>query len=467
LRSNVRVEQSQRTLADLKCEFRQWLSRRRDSDDQQQYGSQLAALGGVIEVVINKIEARLPGFGGLPVGPAYEECRAADRQSAFVRHLWSYFRERWDQRDDPFLAPVLAAADEVVWSCYQPPFRYLDAASGPAPLPHISTDFSARAVRRILAPGSVRASDELLRQVIDKLPVPVIDLPHTCVDEPWWLVLIAHEVGHQIAYSIEEQEGPVIVELVGDAVDAAGRNPEQRARWRSWSHEIFADAYAAATVGAAHLWALVELERGTDATMVGEVTGYPPPIVRHELVACFLDRIGLPSEKAIPKSARVDLGSLDIPPDALAQAEELLAAVPAVATALAGTTLTKGATLPQLTGASVARLARNGCVGWWREQLAEATAEPEADLNAARLSIAGGIAEWARIAEEEEDAARRSERANALRDQLLATVPQSREPGYRAEPTADAGDDFRDLASWVAARVLRLPAEEAWGAVAR
>jgi hypothetical protein len=466
LRSIVRVEQSQRALSDLKDEFRRWLDRRQEADSKKQYSSQLVALGEVIEVVIHEIEGRLPEFARLPARTAYEECRAADRRAAFVRHLWSYFCDKWDQRDDPSLAPVLAAADEVVWSCYQPPFRHHNVTPGPAPLPHIGTDFSARAVRRIVPPNSVRASDELFRRVIDELPVPVIDLPHACVDEPWWLVLIAHEVGHQIAYAIEKrEESPTIVELVGVAVAAAGLSPGQQARWRSWSHEIFADAYATATVGAAHLWALVELEQGTDATMVREVSGYPPPIVRHELVARLLDKIGLPPGEAIPEPPLpVEVESLDVPAEALAQSKELLATVPVVVAALVEAPLTEDATLIQLTGASAAQLGGSGDVGWWREQLAESEpAGPEAELDAARLATAGGIAEWAWIVEEE-NPARRSERAAALRRQLLAVLPESREPGYR-DQGEDVAGDLSDLAVRVAAEVSALPSEEAWAPV--
>jgi len=464
LRSIVRVEQSQSALADLKDEFRQWLDRRQRADSQKQYGSQLAALGEVIQVVIREIEGRLPGFAGLPARTAYEECREADRRVAFVRHLWTYFRDKWDQRDDPSLAPVLAAADEVVWSCYQPPFRCLRVDSGPAPLPHIGTDFSARAVRRIAPPASVSASDKLLRRLIEELPVPVIDLPHMCVDEPWWLVLIAHEVGHQVAYAIEKRDkSPTIVELIGGAVAGDGSSPGHLARWRSWSHEIFADAYATAMVGAAHLWALVELEQGTDATMVREVSGYPPPMVRHELVARLLDRIGLPTGEAEPEPPPpVEVEGLEVTPEARAQSEELLVMVPAVVRALADEPLTGDATLIELAGVGAGQLGRKGDVGWWRKQLVETEPpQPETELDAARLATAGGIAEWALIAEEA-NAKRRSKRAASLRNQLLTVLPESREPGYRDQPDAIAADDVGGLATRAAAEILALPSEETW-----
>ena len=86
-------------------------------------------------------------------------------------------------------------------------------------------------------------------------PVPLIGLPYSCVTGPWWLVSIAHEVGHQVAYVIDALEGrPRIAEFIAAAAGEAGAEPELQQRWRSWSHEIFADAFAGMTRHCSSAW---------------------------------------------------------------------------------------------------------------------------------------------------------------------------------------------------------------------
>jgi hypothetical protein len=461
LRTSARVEQTRQGLLDLQIQFRSWLGRRRKADVLRRHNQQLKAIEEVVEVSLDAIDESLAPFSELPARQAYEACRNADHQVAFVRRLWDFFRERWDQRDDPSLTALLAAADEVTWSCYQPPFRHLQRQVGPAPLTYVTPDFSAHAIGRHLPPTSLRKSDELLSRTVETLPVPLIGLPYSCVNAPWWLVLIAHEAGHQVAYAIDELEGgPRIADLVTSAAGEAGAEVEMQRRWRSWSHEVFADAYAAATVGAAHLWTLVELEQGDDETMVRDLPTYPPPIVRHELVACVVERLGLAAADAVPAPPpSLHLADLAVSPEAKDRISKLLEIVPSIAEALATAEVLPGATLVQLTGWDPSSLGGEDGAGWWRDQFRQGQATPEEELEAARLATVGALAAWAEIALEPEPSTRQ-QGAASLREQILATLPSSREKGVRASRDS-VGFDAGSLAKQVAADVLDLSVEDA------
>jgi hypothetical protein len=434
------------------------LLRRRTADTEHRHRLQLKAIEEVAEASLDAIEGTLGALASLPAREAYEECRKADYRVAFVRRLWGFFRERWDQRDDSELSGILAAADEVIWSCCQPALRQLERDDAPAPLAHVTPDFTAHAVGRGNPPPSLRESDRLLERTVTRLPVPLIGLPYSCVTSPWWLVLIAHEVGHQVAYAIDElEDGQRIADFVAAAARDAGAAPALERRWRAWSHEVFADAFAAATVGAGHLWALVELEQGSDETMIRDLPTYPPPIVRHELVVQLLEQLGLRFANALPPPPpRLALQDLTVSTDAEAWIAQLLEIAPAIAAALAESEVTRGLRLDQLTDWNARAFGKSA--GWWRTQFRQGSAAPQAELRAARLATVGGLAAWAEIAEESDPAIRR-EQAATLRTQLLTVLPASREEGFRDE---EAGEAFEigSLADEVACEVLKLTVED-------
>jgi hypothetical protein len=54
------------------------------------------------------------------LGDRYEACRRADQRLVLVRRFWRWYADRFDQRRDPATAAVLRAADEIVWSCWEP-----------------------------------------------------------------------------------------------------------------------------------------------------------------------------------------------------------------------------------------------------------------------------------------------------------------------------------------------------------
>jgi len=452
----VRVEESREQLCHLRSEFRGWLSRRRKADENKQYDSQLEAIGKVTEAAVAAIQGGLDEISsGATRGEVYDACRAADGQMVFVDRLWGYYREKWDQRDDAALGPLLAAADEVVWSCYVPPFRCLEQDPGPPPLPYVAADFSAHAVTRADLPRKLRPTDQLLHRTLRELPVPIIGLPRICVARPWWLAVIAHEVGHHVADCLDGGALiPRVSELLGKV--SSGNGP---LGWEAWAHEVFADAYSVALLGGVHLWLLAELEPQAGAGALRSSFGYPPPLVRLSLAEALMETLGLSRDRALPQAPAV-------PPVDSVQAEDadrrraagLLATVPGVARALADKPLAGGAKLPDLTDWKASQLTDREAAGWWQKQFGGAApVSGEADVVAARMATVGAVAEWAEIAAEPR-ADERQEGMARLRERVLQVLPECHEVGRRG-PTG-RGLDVEDLSQWIAGEVRRISPED-------
>jgi hypothetical protein len=455
-RRSARIDQAYGELERLANEFDAWIAHRRNADQLQQYVSQLDALGSVVGGALETVRSGLGEISAeQPIRNAYTDCLRAERQVIWVRKLWGFFRDKWDQRDDPALAPVLAAADEIVWSCYALPFRRLGLDPGPAPLPYIEADFSPRTTVRDQLPQSLRPADRSLREAIAELPLPVIGLPPLCVANPWWLVLAAHEVGHNVAADLGgEGSMTELADLLGSVCgDGAG------SEWCRWAEEVFADAYAAALVGSAHLWALVELEQGSDQMLLGRVPGYPPPLVRHTLNACLLRALGLGEEVAIPGlDAPLQLAALELSEEERAKASYQLEPVPAIAEALASKELIAETDLAALSGWDPEKLSSNGIAGWWQGKFAEQREiGAEVALEAARLAAVGALGEWTRIATDP-DRGRREARSELLREEMLAVIVRCRPAEVRApEPEAF---DLEQLNTAVAVAVSGISAHE-------
>ena len=143
LLKQARRDQLQEEVASLHTEFADWLKGRRDADARKQYKTQLNALEALIDGALRALQPDLDACNpALEMGTFYDTCRRLDRCIVLLRRIWQFFKDKFDQRNDPRLSPVLQAADEVVWSCYRPLFessKFLGGAikMGPVPLPYI------------------------------------------------------------------------------------------------------------------------------------------------------------------------------------------------------------------------------------------------------------------------------------------------------------------------------------------
>lgn len=234
---------------------------------------------------------------------AHQQCRDLEFDAAFVERMWTYYRERLDPRlatsaaaasvsaEELRVGRLLAAADDVIWACWELASALRpDGADRELPLPlaFLEPAYTATAPPRDRPPPGLRPADLALAEVVRQMPVPLIGLPTTILDEPWWLAVLAHEAGHHALYDLEPDQG--LVTRVGELLAAAG-GPA----WGRWQHEVFADAFAVAALGPEAVEVTAALEWGSADQMAKERGAYPPVIVRLALAAEVAAVLGFPS----------------------------------------------------------------------------------------------------------------------------------------------------------------------------
>ncbi len=430
----MRAEQSRQELDLLAQEMDTWVSKRVHADRHKRHVSQLQSLRLVLETASSAIRSKLdatPTSG--PVGEVYERCGEVDRRALIVRRFWQFFATKWDQHDDPELGAVLDAAGEVVWSCWAGPFRALQRASEPAPLPYVEPEPSPHATLRLRPPRELKTPDDLLSALLAKLPMPLIGIPPICVRRPWWLITIAHETGHHIAHDLLDES---TAKRIRALVCAAARMPgsETDTRWTNWTHELFADAFAVASVGKAQLWAIDELELAGDRQMLVDRGAHPPALMRRALNRAILATL-VGNEEA-------DAEDDPIP----AQLRDSIETCGSVARALVEEPLGEKQhdTLRALCNWRGDRFQPTGEVAKWeRELLGSGPLVAQSTLASARLATAGSVAAW-RSVSAEPDAMLRDQHREILRQRTIDLLAACREPGTRSS-TAPS-DDVVNLA---------------------
>jgi hypothetical protein len=391
-----------------------------------------------------------------PTADLFDECRLYDLRILWLRRVWQYFRDKFDQRDDEGLRPVLEAADDVVWSCYQQVYRQLEVmapefTSGPAPLPFIDAWYAPEAFPAELVPPGLKAEVDVgfLREYLNTLPIPIVRLPPVCAGAPWWLIYLGHEVGHHIQFGVLPNMALTsqFREKVGDAALACAASDEEVTRWQRWSTEIFADIFALLLLGPWFLWAMVELELQAGSTMLASRSAYPSSVLRLRLLASAVEQLGLSSDEALRGLVP------EIPGDRGAQLS-LQVAQRVVDVAL-GPLADLPATLPELCAFRLEDHLAGGTVDDWRELLSGGGAPPaERKLRSSRLTVSAAVAAWADVIKADDPAAaaggraadggyeRRSARREALATAALGAITKNAEPGARPAveaPRIDGG----------------------------
>jgi hypothetical protein len=412
-----------------------WLEERRDKDTGHQYGSQLDSIEDFLGSASKVLDGQLAALdGALPQARFYEECLWVELRILWLRRLWRFFRERFDQRDDAVMGPILRAADEVVWSTWQPVYDYarlvgLPFQAMPAPLPFIDLEHSPALTRAVeLVPRELkRDAGELLLDRLRKLPVPVIHLPVMCIHSPWWLVFIGHEVGHQVQRFLGLDDS--FPECLGQAVRAQEEEwgsayaLEDSFRWKGWAREIFADVFSLVSMGTAALWAIAEFVwRSPEHMRESYDRRYPPAAVRLELMAQAAEALGFGEEARRPLRG-MDAGKLV---KGEPRAERDLALVPPVVEMALGRLPGVDCSIAELLDFQHAHFE----VAW------PSVPEPTNSLTSRRLASAA-LRNWIQTEQIEVDA-QREEARRRLAQQTLQLLETSYQPGLRGEDTAPA-----------------------------
>jgi hypothetical protein len=442
----ARVAESLDELGALDEEIALWHARWDVSRDIGKHRTQLDFLArltrNLIDILVSStMKIDLTG----DAGETYAKCRRADEQLNYVRKLWRYYADKFDQRAEPENDPktrTLRAADEVIWSCWKTALKNLGAPPEfylPAPLAYLSPQFSASTARRSDYPRDLSPDlYKIFASHVGQLSIPLIALPPMCQRRPWWLVVAAHEVGHHIQWVL-----PGVAKRAEDAITTEVGG-SRAARWSAWHCELFADACAVLLTGPAVIWAIAELEM-LPAPAPGSIPDprYPPPQVRLAVARAVAVKAGLPDSR-FPIPASCLPGG-----DADGDIAELLGLVPAVADALLGATSDNGVQLRSLASATARAYDNKGVIEHWeRALLGPGTPAPEKNLGAARFCVAGSVAAWQSVASDSSDQ-ELAERTTFLAGQVREVLPGCAEPGTRG---GRAGTDMEARAAELARR---------------
>lgn len=418
-----------------------WLSERGADPAFARFTGHFEAFGRVLGGLLDRLDEELarvsPAAGS---GSVYDRCRALEEGLLVVRRAAQWYIERYDQRLDDRWAGVLAAADEVVRSCWQEAFERSGSTPPAGPLLFVDPRWGACANLRTAVPPDLRGpADGVLTDLLAALPVPTIALPPACGSWSWWLVLAPHETGHHVMHDVAGLAAEARGCLAG-AVPA-----EDAGRWLGWSDEVFADAYAAAMIGEAAGWGIGELEFGPPARLarVPEAGDrYPPPLVRVALIDEVATRVATGRGAGSAAAAADWLAGQSLPAPNKAVVGACLAATPAVAAALAS--LLSGASDNER---SRSWFADGGRVDDWARQLLDGDPHlyPHGNRPAARLALAAGLAAYRGLG----PALPGDERVAALHDTLVAALRRCGPagvlaPGASAAPVDAVVHEFGD-----------------------
>lgn len=448
--SGPRVTRALTELDRLRTEHEAWLARRRKAAEAERYKSQLDAVDELIRCGTEQLAAGLAAIDlSQPEGTIYEVCRAFDLRVLWLRRVWQFFKEKFDQRDGE-LANTLRAADEIVWSCYRQVFERAHVLAsqlkaGPPPLPFIEARYSPSMFPADLVPAGLRSEVDrpFLRQHLNRLPIPVVRLQPACVSGPWWLVYTVHEVGHCVQYDL--LAGHALVELYREllehAVRDSGGDDADAARWGNWSKEIFADLFSVLMIGPWAIWAMVELELQTDKAMTERRDYYPAGAVRLALLDRAATALGLDTKQALrgvepdriaacSATATRDVGFVD------AVVAASLAPLPSLTVSLASLCnfspadfqRTSGGARPEVQAIRAALTAGHRVVA-------------ERSLGGPRFAAVAALAAWSDLMTSADEAER-----SRLADATLRLVTDSGPPGTRAAgATTGAAGSAADL----------------------
>lgn len=469
LPQQVHVEETRLKFLHLYNEVDGWLKKRKEEDESGQYQTQLDSLGAFLKGALKRLQSLLETeLAATGAGEVYRVCRAYDEYMVWLRRVWNYYRIRFDQRDNPATRGILKAADEVVWSCYAGTFEGVASGEheikrGSAPLPFIDDYYSPQAVMRDEPPPSLVSANvdtEVLVRLnayLDKLPIPVISLPPYCINSPWRLVLLGHEVGHQVQADflpereLEDKFGELVKGAVAEGGSAAA------SRWGSWSREVFADVYSVFQMGGAALRAVAELEMSDETAMLTKRSTYPQPWVRLSLMSLTARANGVepfPAQLGFDPNRLMDESLLrESEPALWCQVREDLLLARKIAEAVGAKPLGDFGSLTELCHWDADRFSARGSVNAWKDALlGEGSPEPELTLPAARWVVCGSFAAWEELSVTVEDFGEQKEVQERLAERTLRMLAESREEATRsaeAEPDSvgleDLGAEFAEL----------------------
>jgi hypothetical protein len=436
-----RIAQARRRTADAREKIGAWFKTYKGRDLQRQYETQLETLKSQIDFLLGKIETeidviRLAG-GSLGV---YAKSRLLERRLLWVWRLFAYFQSKFDQRQDDQYKGLLAAADEIMWSCYMQPFRWARVEKYPPhPLPFLTNAYSPYAIPREEPPVELRSDVDaaFLTEMLRQMPIPVTGVQSLALEEPWWLAYLAHESGHHVQFDFDG--GSLVESFEQTLYDVGG------SRWAGWSKELFADVYSLLMIGPWALWALAELVWEDRAGMLSDANPrYPSPLVRLIFMKDVASQLGLDGMAALRGFSVDDI--LKPGPvysrtrDLCETAEGDLKQSASVAKAVVEQRFCDFGTLAEITEFDKMDFQPAGYAYLWGEVFrGRSNLLPEKRIRSSRLVLGGGVRAWSEISAIPDDEERARHRTQ-LSQTLTARIIEDREEIVREAAETDKVD---------------------------
>lgn len=288
------------------------------------------AAGKPLEIHASQIDALDTLMGALlaPVKAALSDPPAAadgaDKAGAFAldvlggivaaQRAWDFFRDKLLLRSSPRYRDVLWVADTIAWSAYRPVIERAaqlgilahDELREP-PLTYLTAEPSPATWVRRSRPNDGR--DYALGQA--KLPIPVIEIPWDHVENPWELLSILHEVGHDIEADLGLR--PALRQSLHKALTDAAVPEERRRLWLAWQGELFADLVALELGGPAYARALMHLLLlpKEEVQTFDDADPHPLPYLRIRMNAAYIRTLARRPDGTIPPAVLADADAIE------------------------------------------------------------------------------------------------------------------------------------------------------------
>jgi hypothetical protein len=285
--SRKRVELTAK-LDGIGAELAIWRDLSRPGAELEKQHTQILRLSRMIEEMTPLVRERIASVAGIA-----DTWTRTENMVLQLHRIWDFFRDKLALRQVDVFREYLDLADEFAWACYQPARERGSGAHNVAPekvrepplvfLSGVTTPFAiSRGASYEREVGRVRD----FRELVQKLPIPVVGVPWFQLRHLPDALVIAHEVGHLV----EDDFGltPTLERLLAET--GAGEEI-----WGGWLGEVFADIYGTLAAGPAFAQALTDFAA---VSTVHSAPGYPPVDIRVRIVLRALAETGFPHEAA-------------------------------------------------------------------------------------------------------------------------------------------------------------------------
>jgi hypothetical protein len=285
-----RVASLRRRAESMPRELEQWVQDTEVGKPLEKNNSQLDVISEFMDLYIKRLSSEATTLGTLAskippdVASVLGQAALLEKKLQTGDNIWSFFRNKLEQRYDPVFASELLVADLIAHDCYTL-FRNATRRLGienqlegrDYPLTYLQASYSPVTNPRHAPLLNV---DETKKD----LPLPVIALPWNHLVNPWELLSLHHEVAHDIDFDLNGLSSQLKVAL-GTAVQSAGAHA-----WAFWVREILADFLGILMGGpsfASFLATFLTLP-STSVLSVKSANVHPPHYLRTLLNAAFI-----------------------------------------------------------------------------------------------------------------------------------------------------------------------------------